>query len=43
MFYLVDLCCKDLTDLLDREMAEGKWWLQDIKFRMHNHSGKNRN
>jgi cytochrome P450 len=25
MFYLVDLCCKDLTDLLDREMAEGKW------------------
>jgi cytochrome P450 family 6 len=25
MFYLVDLCCKNLTDLLDRVMAESKW------------------
>jgi cytochrome P450 family 6 len=24
MFYLVDLCCKDLTDFLDRETADGK-------------------
>jgi cytochrome P450 family 6 len=24
MFYLVDLCCKDLTDFLDRETANGK-------------------
>jgi cytochrome P450 family 6 len=24
MFYLVDLCCKELTDLLDREAAGGK-------------------
>lgn len=23
MFYLVDLCCKDLSDLLDREAADG--------------------
>jgi cytochrome P450 family 6 len=25
MLYLVDICCKDLTDLLERDMAEGKW------------------
>jgi cytochrome P450 len=24
MFYLVDLCCKDLIDLLARETADGK-------------------
>jgi cytochrome P450 family 6 len=24
MFYLVDLCCKELTDLLDKEAADGK-------------------
>jgi cytochrome P450 len=39
MFYLVDLCCKDLSDLLDRETAEGKR-LQGIKFRMQTHSKK---
>jgi cytochrome P450 family 6 len=24
MFYLVDLCCKDLSDFLDRESSDGK-------------------
>jgi cytochrome P450 family 6 len=32
MFYLVNLCCNDLSDLLDRETADGKL-PQGIKFR----------